>query len=181
VKPSTYEALDLVQVGGKLDLAIDRLKDPISTRYPWFRIDIAPPLAEPADAYDSHRNQYHSTRILALLESHIESLQTDKILGVTTLDLFVPGMNFVFGEARLPGKAGVVSTSRLKPPNSSDQPLLEGRIVKEAVHEVGHMLGLNHCSRPACVMHFSERLTDTDLKSADPCESCQSQLRDLIE
>ncbi len=171
------ETLSLVQVGPEQDLAFDRLTDPISARYPWIRVNVANPVGDVEDAHDSRRNQYHSTRILVLLENHIHSLPADKVLGITALDLFVPGLNFVFGEGRLPGNVGVISTARLKPQSTADDKLFEARVVKEAVHEVGHMIGLNHCPKTSCVMHFSERLADTDLKSADLCETCQSQLR----
>jgi archaemetzincin len=32
------------------------------------------------------------------------------------------------------------------------------RLVKEAVHELGHAFGLNHCENIECVMHFSNSL-----------------------
>jgi archaemetzincin len=181
VKSATSKKLSLVQIGRKLDFPIDALIDPVSERYPWIKVNITTPLADPGEAYDSRRNQYHSTRILALLESQIQSLAASMLLGVTSLDLFVPGTNFVFGEARLPGRAGVISTHRLKPQTVIDDPLFKTRIVKEAVHEIGHMEGLKHCSDARCVMHFSERLADTDLKSPDLCGNCQSQLRARIE
>jgi len=181
VKSATSKTLGLIQIGRTLDFPIDALMDPVSARYPWIKVNITTPLTEPGEAYDSRRNQYHSTRILALLESQIQSLAAAMLLGVTSLDLFVPGMNFVFGEARLPGSVGVISTHRLKPQTAIDDQLFKTRIIKEAVHEIGHMVGLKHCSRATCAMHFSERLADTDLKSPDLCGNCQSQLRVRIE
>jgi archaemetzincin len=92
-------------------------------------------------------------------------------LGVTSFDLYVPGMNFVFGEARCPGNVAVISTARLKP-KARNSRLFKERVVKEATHEVGHMLGLRHCDDVFCVMHFSERIDDTDEKHWAFCESC---------
>lgn len=133
-----------------------------------------PPITDTAEAYDSFRNQYHSTRILAILEKHIKGLNVERLLGIVAFDIYAPGMNFVFGEARSPGSVAVISTRRLKGGSMNE---FEGRVVKEAVHEIGHMLGLKHCLDSLCVMHFSERLEDTDRKDADLCEKCQSDLR----
>jgi len=132
------------------------------------------PLVNPSQAYDSRRNQYHSTRMLVLLEHHLASVGADRILGITASDLFVPGMNFVFGEARCPGQAAVVSSFRLHQVDEEEQ--FEPRIRKEAVHEIGHMLGLQHCSNMNCVMHFSKTLIDTDIKSDNYCSECQTQI-----
>jgi len=171
------ETLGLIQIGEKFDYPLNALIEPISVRYPWIETSIVPLLAEPIEALDSRRNQYHSTRILVLLEEHVHALHLDKLLGVTSFDLYVPEMNFVFGEARLAGRVGVISTNRLRPEAPNEAGLFRDRIVKEAIHEIGHMAGLKHCSITRCVMHFSERLTDTDLKRPDLCPSCQSQLR----
>jgi len=175
------ENLGLIQIGRELDYDLNWLIDPISARYWWMKLGIVAPLTDAAEAYDSRRNQYHSTRILALLEKRIQTLPVDKLLGVASFDLYVPSMNFVFGEARLPGRVGLISTCRLKPQSRDDTSLFHDRVVKEAVHEIGHMIGLKHCSDAGCVMHFSERLADTDLKSASLCRNCQSQLRVNVE
>jgi archaemetzincin len=102
------------------------------------------------------------------------------MLGVTPLDLYVPSMNFVFGEARCPGRVAVISTARLKPNHPNDINLFGNRVAKEAVHEIGHMLGLKHCPDLLCVMHFSERLADTDKKQEDFCAECNQNLKWLI-
>jgi archaemetzincin len=173
----TSEALALIPVGPTLDYPLDTLIDPISARFPLFDVSVAAPISDLTEAYDPRRAQYHSTRILALLERYIRSLQLDRLLGVTTKDLYVPGMNFVFGEARSPGRAAVISTYRLMPIKPDETDLLQSRLLKEAVHEIGHMVGVKHCSKVTCVMHFSECLADTDLKGPDFCEDCQSYLR----
>lgn len=181
MKSATYEILGLIQIGEKSDCNLNSLIEPISARYPRIKVSIVAPLADPEEAFDSRRNQYHSTRLLALLERQIPRLRIDKLLGVTYSDLYVPGMNFVFGEARLPGRVGVISTYRLKSQSGDDPDLLHIRVAKEAIHEMGHMAGLKHCSNASCVMHFSQGLLDTDLKRPDLCENCQSRLRVTID
>ncbi len=128
-------------------------------------------------SFNPRHGQYYATRILADLERRATSVSEDRLLGVTDLDLYVPNMNFVFGEARLPGRVAIISTHRLKDTTPhGDVQLLPIRAIKEAVHELGHTLGLTHCDKPSCVMYFSNSLSDTDRKGEDYCETCASRL-----
>lgn len=168
--------LGLIPIGHNSDYALDILKDQISHIFPWFKVENIAPLTDVNEAYDTRKNQYHSTRILALLEKRIELVPVERLLGVAGFDLFVPGMNFVFGEARLPGRVGIISTYRLRPQSPSEDKLFQERVIKEAIHEIGHMLGLRHCADRMCVMHFSETIADTDRKRAEFCSNCKSHI-----
>ncbi|HID55714.1 TPA: archemetzincin [Candidatus Poribacteria bacterium] len=145
---------------------------------------ILPSIPMPKDAYNPRRGQYLSTLILRELDL-IPSPNNTKLLGVADEDLYVPQLNFVFGEARLGGKSAVIALPRLRqefygyPPNER---LFRERMVKEAVHELGHTLGLRHCPNSLCVMHFSNSLRDTDVKSSYFCRRCLKELmaRNLI-
>ena len=131
----------------------------------------------PEDAYDSRRNQFHSSLILAKIHQHSEKVVADRVLGVTDADLYVPHLNFVFGEAECPGRTAIISLHRLKPEfygHPSNRTLFVERSVKEAVHEVGHTFGLRHCYDPLCVMLFSNSILDTDRKKSTFCEKCRS-------
>jgi len=134
-------------------------------------------ISVPKEAYNEARHQYHSTRVLAKIIDHVKKLDVDTVLGVTTLDLYVPSLNFVFGEAHFPGKVALISLFRLKPEfygQPADKRLLYERAVKEAVHEVGHTLGLAHCRNSSCVMFFSNSILDTDRKKSLFCEKCST-------
>ncbi len=94
----------------------------------------------------------------------------DRVLAVTNVDLFERGLNFVFGHATIRDRFAVISTARFGD-NGRDR-LLE-RAAKTAIHELGHTLGLYHDdANPECVMHFSEKIEDTDRKSREFCAKC---------
>lgn len=131
----------------------------------------------PQAAYSSTRDQYNSSRILANMSSFVEDCDAERVLGITDVDLYVPQLNFVFGEAECPGRFAIISLSRLRPEFYEEQPnrsLFHERSVKEAVHEIGHTLGMQHCHNPECVMYFSNSLLDTDRKGSTFCERCYS-------
>lgn len=171
------ESLILVQLGSTFDYPVERLVDKVAQRFPDYRVRALKPLDTPVMAFDSFRDQYHSTRVLAFLEEYAQTVRADYILGVASFDLYVPGMNFVFGEARCPGRVAVISTHRLKTRDFDEPDLLGSRSVKEAVHEIGHMMGLRHCSERGCVMYFSERLADTDGKGDSFCSECERKMK----
>lgn len=129
----------------------------------------------PEEAYDPIRDQYYSSRILLYIEAHHHRFDVDRILGVAGVDLYVPSLNFVFGEALGRGRSAIISLFRLRPEfygAPENRVLYLGRASKEAVHEIGHTMGLDHCSDPGCVMFFSNSIVDTDMKSSAFCRRC---------
>jgi archaemetzincin len=104
-------------------------------------------------------------------------------------DIYVRRFNFIFGTASNPDRAhfqfspvALISVTRLReqfwnrPVNSS---LFELRVLKEAIHEVGHTLGLIHCDNQ-CIMVFSEWIGDTDNKPPMFCNSCSEELKNIL-
>jgi archaemetzincin len=141
-------------------------------------VQIRPPWFDPELPFDPSRGQYNSTLFLAQLLRGLDP-GASKVLGVTSVDLFVPVLTFVYGEAQLVGKAAIVSTHRLRneayglPP---DEEVFLERLDKEALHELGHTYGLVHCTNPLCVMRSSTYVEEIDLKSAAFCPSCRSEI-----
>lgn len=133
---------------------------------------------DPESAFDAGRGQYNSTMLLAQLLR--EPIDGGRILGITGVDLFIPVLTYVFGEAQLDGRAAVVSSHRLAPEGYGlprDADLLFKRIVKESVHELGHTYGLVHCDRPVCVMARSTYVEEIDLKGDSFCPRCRDVVR----
>ena len=123
----------------------------------------------PKRSYNPHRKQFlvdHFIKIISLSPGN-------KALGITTVDLYTPDLNFIFGQAEINGKSCVISLNRLK--QGALRNLFVSRAVKEAVHELGHTFGLKHCLDKFCVMHFSNCLADTDLKGEDFCDICKKK------
>ena len=130
-------------------------------------------------AYDAGRRQYAS---IPVLESLLRSCPEDgaKLLAVTEKDLFIPVLTFVFGQAQLGGKVGIVSFARLRqefyglPPHGE---LFLERAYKEALHETGHLFGLVHCTDAKCAMSLSTTVRQIDLKEDAFCAACGARLR----
>jgi len=135
-------------------------------------------------AYDPARDQYNSSGLLLELINDTPP-ETLKILGVTELDLFIPIFTFLFGEAQLNGVGALVSAHRLHNQFygiSENRELLESRLLKEGIHELGHTFGLIHCFTLKCVMKSSTYVEEIDQKSAHFCRFCEQEvLRRRIE
>ena len=134
-------------------------------------------MPQPDYAFNKKRNQYLSTAILNAIMEQKEYASYGKILGMVDHDLYVPDLNFVFGEAGR--RAAVISLTRLRQEFYNlpqDQDLFHKRVLTEAVHELGHTYGLGHCKNPRCVMFFSNSLVDTDRKGPEFCPDCRNKL-----
>lgn len=145
-------------------------------------VEIKPQTTDIAYAYNPKRKQYLSTRLLSDLGA-LGREKGEKALGIVDVDLYVPGLNFVFGEANMGSGVAIISLWRLRQERyglPSNRELFLERTMKEAIHELGHTYGLRHCPEGKCIMHFSNSLVDTDRKQAAFCLRCQQILRKQV-
>jgi archaemetzincin len=139
---------------------------------------VGDPVPLPKGGYDPVRRRYRGEAMLGTLRA--VSAPAHRLLGLTDVDCYAPGLNFIFGQATLQGREAFVALPRLRPSFyglQDDPDLFRQRVLKEAVHELGHTWGLGHCPDPHCVMHFSNTLHDTDVKGAAFCPRCRRQIR----
>jgi archaemetzincin len=134
-------------------------------------VAIGPAIPLPALALNSFRRQYRGHNLLVELGKY-DFHYADRIVGVIDEDVYAPGLNFIFGQARKPGRVAVVALPRLrdsfrKHPNHPER--LRERLVKVAAHEIGHTYGFSHCSDRGCVMHFARSVFDLDETGHNYC------------
>ena len=140
--------------------------------------EIFPAELDPVFSYHLERQQYHSSEILGRMQPLVRP-QDWRLLGVTDVDLYIPILKYVFGEAQVGGPCALVSSHRLRQEFyglDRDDAILSQRLLKECVHELGHTLDLHHCEDYRCAMASSHAVEWIDLREATLCDSCQYQL-----
>ncbi len=147
-----------------------------------FKAETKPLLDNVSFSLDPERGQHHSTVILEKLAS-LAPADSIKVIAITDVDLFIPILTYVYGEAQLGGKACIISILRLKESMSGTnlQETLINRVVKEAIHELGHTFNLRHCKDNACIMHYCRGINDVDKKSDQLCRYCKVLLEDELK
>ncbi|MDB9823320.1 hypothetical protein OAC89_06455 [Deltaproteobacteria bacterium] len=147
-----------------------------------YRVKTVSLLKEIDFALNPDREQYHSTIILEKLATLAPS-NTIKLLAVCEQDLFIPILTHVYGEAQLGGKSCIISTYHLKDslPIVYARKTYYNRVIKEAIHELGHTFNLRHCPDKSCCMHYCHSVKDVDNKSNLFCRYCKILIEDEIK
>jgi archaemetzincin len=131
-----------------------------------------------SDFYDAARRQYNGNTLLKIVDTLFSSDEF-KTIALFSVDLFIPILTFIFGQAMLNGRTGIASLYRLNneyygmPMNEK---LLLERFKKEVIHELGHTFGLVHCTNPTCVMRSSTYVEDIDQKGSNLCVKCRTTI-----
>ncbi|SMC85556.1 archaemetzincin [Desulfocicer vacuolatum DSM 3385] len=144
--------------------------------------DVAAPWPAPRGAVFSHRSQYNAAEIIKSLAVNIHG--PVKRVGITSRDITLPFLTYVFGEARIGGNAAVISTHRLQLPCNGiipEKSLVYTRLSKIAIHETGHLMGLSHCKSSRCIMNFSVGLDKLDTLSPVLCNECKVRLNAITK
>ncbi|MFC2115888.1 archaemetzincin family Zn-dependent metalloprotease [Bacteroidota bacterium] len=131
-----------------------------------------------SEFYDPMRRQYDGNKILKELDSSSRR-ENVKNVGLFRVDLSIPILTYIFGQAVLNGKTGIASLYRLRNEHygmKKDEDLLLERFKKVVIHELGHMFGLIHCHIPTCVMRSSTYVEDIDQKSHKLCLKCRTEI-----
>jgi len=129
-----------------------------------------------SEFFDAGRRQYNGDKLLKVVET-MNGHSNSKTIGLFSVDLFIPILTFIFGQAELGGQVAIASQYRLSnelygmPANEN---LLLQRFTKEIIHELGHTLGLIHCHTPTCVMRSSTYVEDIDQKEEQLCDRCRN-------
>lgn len=137
--------------------------------------------ADLTDFYDPTRRQYDGNKLIKLLD-FISDPDSLKVIGLFRVDLFIPILTYIFGQAVYKGKSGIVSIYRLKNEQYGmikDDNLLLDRFIKVISHELGHTFGLAHCHVPTCLMRSSTYIEDIDQKNQTLCNNCRAELIEL--
>jgi archaemetzincin len=133
-----------------------------------------------AYALDPARNQYLSASILDRLIT-LAPGHAVKAVAIVEVDLFIPILTHVYGEAQMGGKTCIVSTYRLGEGISLASETYFHRVAKETIHELGHTFDLRHCPDKACIMHYCRTLSDVDRRPDELCRYCKVLIDDEIE
>lgn len=163
---------------------LNNLGNDISREFGDIKVTVATPANDSnlvqlkASSFDKRRNQWYSPKLLVWLFEKFRPNNDIKILFILDVDAYSDGLNYVLGEAYPKGGLGIIYLPRirqefygLKPDNQ----IFYERMVKESVHELGHVFDFVHCRHPLCVMHFSISLADTDTKGRSFCSSCRGK------
>jgi len=167
--------LHLLPIGNVDDALLKTLRPALEEIF-LVRCKILPVRLDPQFAFHGERQQYHSSEILQRMQSFLTQ-DSWRILGVVGVDLYIPILTFVFGEAQMGGPCALVSAHRLRQELYGlphDPELFRQRVLKEAVHELGHTLNLTHCDDYTCAMAPSHAVEWIDLKESTLCASCKN-------
>jgi archaemetzincin len=173
----------LAPIGDIEESVLDVLEKDLAATFSC-QVERRDPIPIPEGAFHPARKQYRASLILKMLPGQTFKGKRDIGLAIADVDLYAEGLNFVFGQAEFGGPFAIISISRLRQSFYSlpeNRAIFLERTIKEAVHELGHVFGLEHCPDPECVMHFSNSLSDTDRKSASFCSRCRARLDKLIK
>lgn len=131
-------------------------------------------LPNPIYAFNKDRKQFNTSAVMRRLNT-VREIGIPWLLGITDVDLFVPDMSFVYGDADREGRVAVMSLNRLK----AEGDAWKRRAYVEAVHLAGHLVGLAACEDARCAMFTATTITDAERRQLQLCTNCRNELARL--
>jgi len=186
------QTIMLLKIGEINQSILEKLKQSLELQFKEFKIaadhlyEVIP--LEDKD-YNFERKQFNASKILEKIRNYMKGKQYFRVLGVIDKDIYSENLNFVFGIANRFGKSALISITRLRESFYSElgkvyrketQDIFEKRVLKEAIHELGHTFGLQHCNNH-CIMRFSNSLMDTDNKPKAFCQVCIGRINKYLK
>ena len=147
-----------------------------------FSVNIKEGHLDLSEFYDPIRRQYNGVKLLREVDGTFAS-DSSKTIGLFNVDLFIPILTYIFGQAFLKGRTGIASHYRLSNERYGmvkDDKFILDRFKKEVIHELGHTFGLIHCHMPTCVMRSSTYVEDIDQKSPNLCPACRNSIKSML-
>jgi archaemetzincin len=138
--------------------------------------EVLPVVLDPRPAFHAERQQYHSSEILQRMQCLV-SPRSWRLLAVASVDLYIPILKYVLGEAQMGGPCALVSSHRLHQEFyglAGDDDLLAQRLLKESIHELGHTLDLRHCQDYRCAMASAHAVEWVDIRGCTLCDTCET-------
>ena len=148
-----------------------------------FPVDLRECSLDISHFYNPGRRQYDANKLLEAISQRAPK-DAVKVMGMSRVDLYIPILTYIFGQAKLNGYTGLASLYRLRNEHYGLEPdydLLIDRFSKVIIHELGHTFGLIHCSNPVCVMRSSTYVEDLDQKEKKFCLRCRTELNRIRE
>ncbi len=173
-KPQTDAVIYIQPLGVVSPTYLSFLKQSV-TRFYGYRCVVKPAVPLTPDLLAASQTRYEASKILRKFNS------AENLLLITTKDIAhykssaMPEYG-IFGLGYRPGTTCVVSTFRLHREVSRAKCL--ERLEKVALHEIGHNLGLPHCSHDRhCMMQAAKgTIKQVDLEQVWFCEACRGKL-----
>lgn len=134
----------------------------------------------PKEAWYEPRSRYRADKLLTFLGDQTD-VKYRIVIGLTAKDISTTKGEHedwgIFGLGELDGRVCLVSSFRLNA-RGADEAKLRERMRKVAIHEVGHVMGLDHCPTKGCVMRDAESsILTVDEETGEFCKECKAGLK----
>lgn len=172
-----FHGITFIAIGYFERKLLDTVADSVAREYDC-PVELMEHFKDLSPFFDPARKQYNGNSLLKDID-HEFATDERKTIALVTVDLFIPILTYIFGQAYLNGRAGIASMYRLSNERYGlprDEQLLALRCAKEVIHELGHSFGLIHCHNLRCVMQSSTYVEDIDQKMVHLCNDCRKKL-----